>query len=86
MVQLLRLAAKKHDNTTMTKQCRQSGVNDDGNDGNGGDSGNDGNGEGNGDDSAATADGDNVDDDDSGVSRTAIGRRRLDNNDGTTTM
>jgi hypothetical protein len=86
LVQLLRLAAKKHDDTTMTKQRCRSGVDDDGNDGDGGDSGDDGDGDGDGDDSAAAADGDDVDDDDRGVSRTAIGRRRLDDDDGMTTM
>ncbi len=75
LVQLLRLAAKKHDDTTMLKQRRQSGVDDDGDGGDGGDSGNDGDGDGDGDDSAAAANGDDVDDNDSGVSRTAIGRR-----------
>jgi hypothetical protein len=80
------LAAKKHDNTTMTKQCRRSGVDDNGNNGNGGDSGDDGNGDGGGEDSAAAADGDDVDDNDSGVSRTAIEQRRLDNDNGTMTM
>ncbi len=44
LVQLLRLAAKEHDDTTMMKQRRRSNVNDDGNDGDGGDSGDDGNG------------------------------------------
>ena len=58
----------------MMKQRCRSGVDDDGNDGNGGNSGNDSNGDVDGDDSAAAADGDDVDDDDSGVSRTAIGR------------
>jgi hypothetical protein len=86
LVRLLRLAAKKHEDTTMTKQHHQSGVDDDGDDGNGGDSGDDGDGDGDGDKPAAAADGDNVNDNDSGVSRTAIGRRRLDNDDGTMTM
>ncbi len=85
-VQLLRLATKKHDETTMTKQRHRSSVNDDGDDGDGGDSGDDGNGDGDGDDSAAAADGDDVDDNDSGVSRTAIGQWRLDDDDGTKTM
>ncbi len=86
LVQLLRLAAKKHNDTTMTKQRCQSGVDNDGNNGDGGDSGNDGNGDGDGDDSAATANGDDVDDNNSSVMRMAIGRRRLDDNDGTVTM
>jgi hypothetical protein len=86
LVQLLRLAAKEHDDTTMTKQRRRSDVDDDGDDGDGGDSGDDGDGDGDGDDATAAADGDDVDDDDSGVLRTAIGRRRLDDDDGTTTM
>jgi hypothetical protein len=55
LVQLLRLAAKEHDNTTMTKQRCQSDVNNDGNDGNGGDSGDDGNGDGDGDDATTAA-------------------------------
>jgi hypothetical protein len=66
LVQLLRLAAKKHDDTTMTQQRCRSDVNDDGDDGDGGDSGDDGDGDGDGDDAAAAADGDDVDDDDSG--------------------
>ncbi len=86
LVQLLRLAAKKHEDTTMTKQCRRSDVDDDGNDGDGGDSFDDGDGDGDGDDAAAAANGDDVDDDISGVLRTAIGRRQLDDDDGTTTM
>ncbi len=86
MVQLLRLAAKKHDDTTMTKQRCQSGVDNDGNNGNGGDSGDDGNGDGDGDNSAAAANGDDVDDDDRGVLRTAIERRRLDDDNGRTMM
>ncbi len=75
LVQLLRLAAKEHEDTTLTKQCRQSGVDDDGNESNGGDSGNDGDGDGDGDNSAAAANGDDVDDDDSGILRTAIGQQ-----------
>ncbi len=86
MVQLLRLAAKVHDNTAMTKQCHQSNVDGDGNNGDGGDSGNDGNGDGDGDDATTAADGDNVDDNNSGISRMAIGQRRLDDDDGTTMM
>jgi hypothetical protein len=86
LVQLLRLAAKEHNDTTMTKQRRRSNVDDDGNNSNGGDSGNDGNGDGNGDDATAAADGNNVNDDNSGISRTAIGRWLLDGNDGTTMM
>jgi hypothetical protein len=86
LVQLLRLAAKEHEDTTMMKQRHQSDVNDDSNDGNGGDIGNDGDGDGDGDDDTAAADGDDVDDNDSGVLRMAIGQRRLDDNNGTTTM
>ncbi len=70
----------------MTKQCPQSNVYDDGNDGNGGDSGNDGNGDGDGDDAAATANGDNVNDNNSNVSRTAIGQWQLDDDNGTPMM
>ncbi len=73
LVQLLRLAAKEHDDTTMTKQRRQSNVDNDGDNGNGRDSGDDGDGDGNGDNATAAADGDDVNDDDSGVLRTAIG-------------
>jgi hypothetical protein len=86
LVQLLQLAAEKHNDTTMTKQLCQSSVDDDGDNGNGGDSGNDCDGDGDGDDSTAAADGDDVDDNDSGVLRTAIGQRRLDDDDGTTMM
>ncbi len=70
----------------MTKQRHQSGVNNDGDDGNGRDSGNDGDGDGDGDNSAAAANWDYVDEGDRGVSRMAIGRRQLDNDNGTTTM
>jgi hypothetical protein len=80
------LVAKVHDDVTMMKQRCRSNIDYDGNDGNGGDSGNDGNGDGNGDDAMAAADGDDVNDDNSGVSRTAIGRRQLDDDNGTTTM
>jgi hypothetical protein len=80
------LAAKEHKDTMMMKQRCRSGVGDDGDDGDGGDSGDDGNGDGNGDDATAAANGDDVDDDDSGILRTAIGRRQLEDNDGTTTM
>ncbi len=45
-----------------------------------------GNGDGNSHDAASSAVGDTVDDNDGGNSRTAIGRRQLDNNNGTTTM
>ncbi len=86
LVQLLRLAAKKHKDTTMTKQRCRSNIDNDGNDGDGGDSGNDGNGDGNGDNSTAAANGDDIDDDDSGVSGTTIGRQQLDDDNGTTTM
>jgi hypothetical protein len=86
LVRLLQLAAKKHDNTKMTKQRRRCGVDNDGNDGDGRDSGNDGDGDGDGDDSAAAADGDDVDDNDSVISRMAIGQWQLDDNDGMTTI
>jgi hypothetical protein len=86
LVQLLQLAAKKHDDTTMTKQRRRSGVNDDGDNRNGRDSSNDGDGDGDGDNSAATANGDDVDDNASGILRMVIGQQRLDYNNGTTTM
>jgi hypothetical protein len=86
LVQLLQLAAKEHDNTTMMKQRCRSNFNNDGKDGDGGNSGNDGNGDGDGDDATAAADGDDVNDNNSGILRMAIGQRRLDNNDGTTTM
>jgi hypothetical protein len=58
-------------------------------DGNGnGDSDGDGDGDsdGNGNDAAAATDGNNVDGDNGGVLRTTIGRRRLDDNNGTTKM
>ena len=84
LVQLLRLAAKKHDDTTMMKQCHQSNVDDDGDDGDGGDG--DGNGNSNGNDAAAAANGNDVDDDDGSNSRMAIGQRQLDNGNGTTMM
>jgi hypothetical protein len=48
-------------------------VDDDGNDSNGGDSDGDGDGDGDGDDATAATDGDDVDDDNSGISSTAIG-------------
>ncbi len=86
LVQLLRLAAKKHDDTTMTKQRCQSGINNEGDNGDGRDSSNDGEGDGDGDESTAAADGDDVDDNDSGASRTAIRRRRLDDDNGMTMM
>jgi hypothetical protein len=86
LVQLLRLAAKKHNNTTMMKKHRQSNVDGGGNDGDGRDSSDDGNGDGNGDNAVTTADGDNVYDDNSGILRMAIGRQRLDNDNGRTTM
>ncbi len=57
---------------------------DDGDDGNGGDG--DGNGDSNGDDAATATNSNDVDEDDGGDLRTTIGRRRLDDNDGTTTM
>jgi hypothetical protein len=61
------------------------------NDGNEGDGGNgngncDGNGNGNGNDAAATTDGNNVNEDNSGDSRTMIGRWQLDDNNRTTRM
>jgi hypothetical protein len=49
----------------MMKQRQQSNVDDDGNEGDGGDS--DGNGDYNGDDAAATPNGDNVDDKNGGI-------------------
>jgi hypothetical protein len=71
---------------TMTKQHCQSNVNNDGDDGDGGDSNGNFNDDSNSDDADAAANSDDVDDNDSGVLRTAIGQRQLDNNDGTTMM
>ncbi len=81
----------------MTKQCRQSNVNNDGGDSYGGDSNDDGksegngngdsnsdgngNGDGDGDDAAATANGGNVDDNDSGIQG-----QQLDDSNRTMTM
>jgi hypothetical protein len=75
LVQLLRLAAKEHEVTTMTKQRHQSNVNNDSNNGNGRGSGNDGDIDGVGDNATTAADGEDVDDNNSGVSRMAIGQR-----------
>ncbi len=64
-------------------------VNNDGNDGNGGDINGDGNGNGDGDgdqDDAAAADGDDVNEDDGCILRTTIGQWQLDNNNGPTMM
>ena len=72
--------------TTMTKQRCRSIVNNDGNDSDGGDSDGNGDGDSNGVDADAAANGDDVDDDNSGILRTAIGQRQLDNNYGTTMM
>jgi hypothetical protein len=72
----------------MTKQCWWSNVNDDGNDGNGGDGNGNSNGDGNsnGNDAAASANGYNVNEDNSGNLRTAIGWQQLDNDNGMTIM
>jgi hypothetical protein len=71
--------------TTMMKQQCRSDVNNYSNDGDGGDSNGDGDGDGdnngnsncngnsNGDDATTSTNGDNVDDNNSGISRTAIG-------------
>ncbi len=59
-------------------------LDNDGNEGDGGDG--DGNGKGNGDDATANADGNDVNEEDSGNSRTTIGQRQLDDDNGTTTM
>jgi hypothetical protein len=72
--------------TTMIKQCRQSDIDNDGDDSNGRDSNGNGNGEGDGDDAAAAANVKDVNDEDSSVSRMAIGRRQLDDDNGTMTM
>ncbi len=65
-------------------------VNNDGNEGDDGDGNDDGDGDGNsngdGDDAAAAANGSDVNEDDSGNSRTMIGQWQLDDNNGTTTM
>ncbi len=65
--------------TTMMKQCQQSGVDDDGNNDDGGDSNIDGNG--NGDDAAGAVDSNDVNDDDDGIQG-----RRLDDGDRMATM
>ncbi len=74
--------------TMLTKRHWWSNVNHDGNNGNGGDSDGDGNGDcvGNGNDAAAANDGNNVDEEDGGNSRMAIGQWQLDNNNGMTRM
>ncbi len=59
--------------TTMTKQRQLSNVDNDSSDGNGGDGDSDGDGDGDGNNAAAAADGNNVDEDNGGNSRTAIG-------------
>jgi hypothetical protein len=63
-------------------------VDNDGNNGDGGDGNSDGNGNGNGNsnDAAAVVDGYDVDEDNGGNSRVAVGQRQLDDNDGTTMM
>ncbi len=65
-------------------------VDNNGNGGNGkdgnGDGNSDGNGDGNGNDAPAAINGNNVDEDNSGNSRTLIGQWQLDNNNRTTTM
>jgi hypothetical protein len=63
-------------------------VDNDGDDGNGRDSNGNGNGDndGNGNDAGATANGSDVKEDNGGNSRTAIGQRQLDNENGMTTM
>jgi hypothetical protein len=71
---------------TMTKQHCQNDVKDDGNNGNGRDRDSNGNGNGDGDNATTAANGNDVNDDDMGVSRTAIGQRQLDDNNGMTTM
>ncbi len=70
----------------MTKQCWQRDIDDDGNDGDGRDGDGDGNGKGDGDDAAAATNSDDVNDDDGGNSRMAIGRRQLDVDNGTTAI
>ncbi len=71
---------------TMMKRCWQSNIDDDGDDGNGGDGNGDGNGKGNSNDAAAATNSDDVDDNDGGNLRMAIGQWRLDDNNGTTTI
>jgi hypothetical protein len=63
-------------------------INDDGDDGDGGDSNDNGKGnsKGNSNDAAAAAISGNVDEDDGGNLRTAIGQRGLDNDNGTMTI
>jgi hypothetical protein len=80
LVQLLRLATKKHNNDNNDKAMSTS---NDGRYGNG-----DGNGDGdsNGNDAAAPANSYNLDEDNVGNSRTKIGRRQLDNDNRTTKM
>jgi hypothetical protein len=58
----------------------------DANDGNGGEGNGNGGGDTSSNDAATTSDGNNVNEDNGGNSRTTIGRRRLDDNDGTPTM
>jgi hypothetical protein len=70
----------------MTKQCQQSNINNDGNNKNDGDGSNNSKGIGNNNDAATTANGYDVNENDSGDSRTAIGQRQLNDNDGATTM
>ncbi len=75
------------DNWTTTMYVDDDSDEDDGGDGNG-DGDGDGNGDGNGNDNTAAAvtDGNNVNQDDSGNSRTAIGRRQLDDDNGMMAM
>jgi hypothetical protein len=70
----------------MTKQHRQSNVDNDRDDNNGRDGNGDGDGKGNGNDATATTDAKNVDDHDGVYLRMAIGQRLLDDNNGTTTI
>jgi hypothetical protein len=72
--------------TTITKQHCQSDGNNDGKGGNGRDRNGDGDGKGSGDDVAATTNGNNVDDNNIGVLRMALGQRQLDDNNATTMM
>jgi hypothetical protein len=78
LVQLLRLAAKEHnddgnDKATSTKQRQQSNVDNDGNNGDGGDGDGDGDGKGDGNDSAAITNAGDVNDNNGSNLRMAIG-------------
>ncbi len=70
----------------ITKQRWQSNVDNDGDNGDGRDGNGDGNGKGNGNDAAAATNSDDVDDNNGGKSRTAIGWWQLADNNGIVTI